>query len=139
VQLFDNLETLVGFYPKNFTMTTFERPEERDKAKEELEQQGVKGVYPLAPEDLLRRHQETEANKNPLARLASAMASDEAEMTERFVEAARAGQAFLLVQTPDPEDVERVREIIMKHGARMARAYNEWTVTEVPLSPRGDR
>ena len=65
------------------------------------------------------------AKRNVLERLGSYLPSDEHEALQQYVSEAEQGQYFVTVYAPHPDQIERARDILAKHGASDMHYYGE--------------
>jgi len=86
------------------------------------------GTRAFSGPEVVRHHEAYLAHRNPLQRLGAALASDEGEIADEFVEEAREGHSIVVAPAAEPEAADRVAGVLRAHHAHHIKHYRDNTI-----------
>lgn len=124
-------------HPNDSVVAQIDDPQEAQRAAADLRQAG------FAEEDVAvfagpmggRTIEKQQEHRNPLSQLWERLrtaGSDVDVEHEARMEALARGHAIIVVHTPNQDQVERVREVLLAHNAHTFRYSTLWTTTTLP-------
>ena len=127
-------ETLFGtFYPKHYIVAVIPEQDQAQQAVAALREAGhpEQEARLWTGAEVLDRYNTFLQKRNVLERLGSYLPSDEHEALQQYVSEAEEGQYFVTVYAPHPDQIERARDILAKHGASDMHYYGEFVMTDL--------
>ncbi|HLG62935.1 MAG TPA: universal stress protein [Ktedonosporobacter sp.] len=121
-------------YPKNYVIAVIEDDQEAQRAIRELQEAGIaaEDIHFLKSREVLESVEDTAVTRSFLSRIADvfqAVASDDDAHVLIYVEEARRGRHIINVQAEKSEQVEMIKDILVKHHARTIKYFGRWAVT----------
>lgn len=128
---YKGLITIFGtFYPRGFIVALFDNEANRDMAATALHDAGFSDTRSFSPQEVIENSTEIKNQRNVAQRVGSAMSSDELAMAEDYVESARDGHSFLIVQA-DEQQFDQAGPILFRYKAHGVKHYGDWVVTDL--------
>jgi len=121
-------------YPKNYVIAVIDDIQEAQQAMRELQEAGIaaEDIHFFKSREVLESAEDTAATRSFLSRIADAfqaVASDDDAHVLIYVEEARRGKHIINVQAGKPEQVEMIKDILVKHHARNIKYFGRWAIT----------
>ena len=126
--------TLMGtFYWKDHVVAVVDDPAEAERAVAALVAAGspADGTLTLPGQEVVRRYEAFKAHQNPFQRLGAALASDEGEISDEFVDEAREGHSLVVAPAAVPEAAAQVAGVLRAHSAHHIKHYRDNTVADL--------
>jgi hypothetical protein len=124
-------------YPEQDVVAVIDDVDQARRAEAALHAAGISedDSDVLEPQWVIAAHRDIDQRRGWLGRIAagvSALASDESQYMQMYLDEAQRGRALVVVHAPTPEVVEQVRQVLIAYGAHGMRHYGRLTVTELP-------
>jgi hypothetical protein len=121
-------------YPKHYIMAVIDEVKEAEDTVQALRHAGIpaEDIRLFESHEVLEYAEDTERTRSLGSRIADvfqAITSDEDAHVLIYVQEALRGHAILNVYAPTDEQVERVRDILVAHGARTIKYFGRWAIT----------
>jgi hypothetical protein len=126
-------ETQLGtLYPRDHVVAAIPETAAAHEAAGELGRAGIPAtdIHMHAPATVVAYEERREEEQNPIQKL-GAFISDEDEWANQYREFAEQGEWLLVVRAEDDETAERVRDVLLPHGAHHMRHYRGATVLDL--------
>jgi hypothetical protein len=126
--------TLMGtVYWKDHVVAVVDDPAEAERAAAALVAAGspADGTRAFPGAEVVRHHEAYLAHRNPLQRLGAALASDEGEIADEFVDEAREGHSIVVAPAAEPAAAERVAGVLRGHHAHHIKHYRDNTIADL--------
>lgn len=124
------------YYPEHDIVAVIDDHAEAEKAIQALIAAGIPAdhVHQVEGKLLLERDHELRAHQSLAARVGrfvSFVMSDTGSYQQEYVDEAAKGHHLIIIQAPEPEDVDRVRDVLAAHHAHLARHYGSLAVADL--------
>ncbi len=123
------------FKPTGHTVIAFDTEDKAIEAQKALLQRGFDGdaIVHYTPQEMQAQVASDLHTASPIAAV-----GQELNLVRAHGELADAGCHFLVVHTPDNQQVQTVSEIIQTMGARAAQRYGAFIVEDLKGTPKGE-
>ena len=120
--------------PKHYIMAVIDEVKEAEDTVQALRHAGIpaEDIRLFESHEVLEYAEDTERTRGLGSRIANvfqAITSDVDAHVLIYVQEALRGHAILNVYAPTDEQVERVRDILVAHGARTIKYFGRWAIT----------
>ncbi len=121
-------------YPKDYVIAVIDDAQEAQPVMRELEDAGIvaEDIHFFTSREVLESAEDTAVTRSFFSRIADvfqAVASDDDANVLIYVEEARRGKHIINVLAEKAEQVEMIRNILVKHHARNVKYFGRWAVT----------
>jgi hypothetical protein len=115
------------FYPTGFVVALIPNQTDADATAEELRQNKFSDVREFTPQEIIDHLDQIKANQSFWSRLSTALSESEMP-AQTALQQVKLGCYAVMAQVEDDKDVEKARDLMHAHNARMTGHWSKWNV-----------